>query len=197
MKKLFLIALALLSVISVQAKDPMTLESGSLAELANAANTVFFKVDYSNATVHNDGNKYSLDSYLEHRGPDFVADWNKDSAKAYSYLPVRFNQKNKKGAKALEIEGKYDILGTIYLSDIDFGNGGAGFSPFAGAKAGGCIISGKLVFTSADGSTTLAELPFTEVKGMGHPSETIRLGMCYFELMNKLGDILKKENKKK
>ena len=197
MKKLFLIALTLLSVISMQAKDPMTLESGSLADLADAANTVFFKVDYSNATVHNDGNKYTLDSYLKHRGADFVADWGKDSAKAYSYLPIRFNQKNKKGAKALEMEGRHDILGTIYLSDIDFGNGGASFSPFAGAKAGGCIISGKLVFTNADGTKTLAELPFTEVKGMGHPSETIRLGMSYFELMNKLGDILKKKNKKK
>lgn len=196
MKKLFFIALTLLSVISVQAKDPITLESGSLSELANSANTVYLTVDYSNAVVHNDGNNYSLDGYLEHRGPDFVADWNKDSAKAYSYLPIRFNQKNKKGAQALMTEGKHDITGTVYLTDIDFGNGAGSFNPFGGAKAGGCIISGKLVFTNAD-NTEIAVLPFSEIKGMGHVSETIRLGMSYFELMNKLGDILKKENKKK
>lgn len=196
MKQLFFIALILLSVISVQAKEPLTLESGSLSELANSANTVYLTVDYSNAVVHNDGNKYSLDGYLEHRGSDFVADWNKDSAKAYSYLPVRFNQKNKKGAQALMTEGKHDITGTVYLTDIDFGNGAGSFNPFGGVKAGGCIISGKLVFTNAD-NTEIAVLPFSEIKGMGHVSETIRLGMSYFELMNKLGDILKKENKKK
>lgn len=196
MKQILLIAIVLMSFISAQAKDPLTLESGSLTELANTANTVFFKIDYSNATVHNDGNKYTLDGYLEHRGPDFVADWNKDSSKAYSYIPVRYNQKNKKGAKALEMEGKYDILGTIYLTDIDFGNGAGTFNPFGGAKAGGCIISGKLVFSDVSGNE-IAVLPFTEVKGMGHVSETIRLGMSYFELMNKLGDVIKKENKKK
>lgn len=196
MKKLFLIALTLLSVIIVQAKEPMTLETGSLSELANSANTVYFTVDYSNAVVHNDGNQYSLDGYLEHRGPDFVADWNKDAAKAYSYMPIRYNQKNKKGAKALLTEGKHNITGTVYLTDIDFGNGAGSFTPFGGAKAGGCIISGKLVFTDTENSE-IAVLPFTEVKGLGHVSETIRLGMSYFELMNKLGDVLKKESKKK
>ena len=196
MKKLLLISFAIMNAILSQAKDPMTLESGSLAELANAKNTVYFTVDYSNATVHNDGNKYTLDGYLEHRGPDFVADWNKDSAKAYSYLPIRFNQKNKKGAHALEMEGTHDILGTIYLTDIDFGNGAGSFNPFGGVKAGGCIITGKLVFTDAN-NNVIAVLPFQEVKGMGHVSETIRLGMSYFELMNKLGDVMKKENKKK
>lgn len=196
MKKFFVIALTILSVISVQAKEPLTLEYGSLSELAISANIVYFTVDFSNAVVHNDGNKYSLDGYLEHRGLDFVADWNKDSSQAYSYLPVRFNQKNKKGAKALMAEGKHDITGTIYLTDIDFGNGAGSFTPFGGAKTGGCIISGKLVFTNA-GGTNIAELPFNEVKGIGHPSETIRLGLSYFELMNKLGDVLKKENKKK
>lgn len=196
MKKILLLAFMLLGMIGAKAADPMVLGSGSLADLADANNKVFFKVDFSNARVHNDGNDYTLEGYLEHRGPDFVADWKKDEEKAYSYLPVRFNQKNKKGAQALLTEGEYDILGTICLSDIDFGNGGATFNPFGGVKRGGCIISGNLVFTDKSGKE-LAVLPFTEVKGMGHVSETIRLGMSYFELMNKLGDVIKKQNKKK
>lgn len=196
MKKVLLVVFALISVIGLYAKDPMTLESGNLNELANTANTVFFKIDFANSIVHNDGNNYSLEGYLEHRGPDFVADWNKDSARAYQYLPLRFNQKNKKGAQALMAEGNYTILGTIYLTDIDFGNGAGTFSPFGGAKSGGCIISGKLVFTDKD-NNEIAVLPFTEVKGLGHISETIRLGLSYFELMNKLGDVIKNENKRK
>ncbi len=196
MKRFLLIAFIFLGVVNVHAKEPMVLESGSMSELANTENKVYFKIDYSAVTVHNDGNNYTLDGYLEHRGQDFVADWNKDSSKAYAYLPIRFNQKNKKGAHALETEGKYDILGTIHLTDIDFGNGAGSFNPFGGAKSGGCIISGKLIFTDVNGSE-IAVLPFTEVKGMGHVSETIRLGMSYFELMNKLGDVIKKENKKK
>lgn len=196
MKKILLLALTLVSVICAQAKDPMTLESGSLAELSNADNTVFFKVDYSNATVHNDGNDYTLEEYLEHRGPDFVADWKNDSANAYTYLPAFFNRKNKKGAQALMAEGDYNILATVHLTDIDFGNGAGAFVPLAGAKAGGCIISGKLIFTDTD-NTELAVLPFEEVKGMRNVSETIRLGLSYMELMNKYGDVLKKEKKKK
>lgn len=196
MKKLFLLVIALFSVMVAQAKDPMALESGSLADLADASKNVCFKVDYSKAVVHNDDNEYTLDGYLKHRGPDFVADWNNDISKAYSYLPVRFNQKNKKGAQALLTEGNSDIVGTVYLTDIDFGNGAGTFNPFGGAKAGGCIISGKLIFSNAAGSE-IAVLPFTEVKGLGHVSETIRLGLSYFELMNKLGDVIKKENKKK
>lgn len=174
----------------------MTLESGSLAALADAGNTVFFKVDYSNVKVHNDGNVYTLYGYLEQRGSDFVEDWDSDSARAHSYLTVRYNQKNKKGAQALEMEGDYNVLGTVYLTDMDFGNGGSSFIPMAGAKAGGCIISGKIVFTD-DNDSEIAVLPFTEVKGVGHVSETVRLGMCYSELMNELGDLLKKESKKK
>ena len=196
MKKLLFLTLTILSVLSVHAKDPMTLESGSLAEIANADNKVYFTVDFSKAVVHNDKNEYTLDGYLEHRGPDFVADWNKDSETAYSYLPVRYNQKNKKGAQAIMTKGDYDILATVYLTDIDFGNGAGIFIPFGGAKAGGCIISGKLVFTDKN-NHEIAVLPFTEVKGLGHTSETIRLGLSYFELMNKLGDVIKKQGKKK
>ena len=197
MKKVFFIAFSMLIAFAIHAKDPVILESGSLTELSNPDNNVSFKIDYSKVKVNNDGNEYTIDCYLEHRGPDFVADWKRDSSKAYSYIPARFNQKNKKGAHALEMGGeKADIFGTIYLSDIDFGNGAGSFNPFGGVKSGGCIISGTLIFTDKNGDE-LAVLPFTEVKGIGHVSETIRLGLSYFELMNKLGDLIKKENKKK
>lgn len=196
MKKSVSIAFLMLIAFVVYAKDPLILETGSLTELLNPDKNVSFKIDYSKAKVHNDGNEYTIDGYLEHRGSDFVADWKKDSSKAYSYIPVRFNQKNKKGAHALELGGeKADIFGTIILSDIDFGNGAGSFNPFGGVKSGGCIISGTLIFTDKNGEE-LAVLPFTEVKGIGHVSETIRLGLSYFELMNKLGDLIKKENKK-
>lgn len=197
MKKILLLTFVVLGLVSAHAANPMTLESGSLAELTNANNRVLFKIDYSSVCVHNDGNDYTLSGYLEHRGPDFVADWEKDQNTAYCNLPARFNSKNKKGAQAIIVEGQeeHHIIGTVYLSDIDFGNGAGTFNPFGGAKAGGCIISGKLVFTDKAG-TELAVLPFTEVKGMGHMSETIRLGLSFFELGNKLTDIIKKEGKK-
>lgn len=197
MKKILLLAMVLLGAITAQAKNDLAVETGSIAELLNSENTVLFKVDYSKAKIPYDGNTYNLNSYLKKRGDDFVADWKKDSDKAYSYLPVRYNQKNKKGAKASEnATGAHNILCTISLSEIDFGNGGAAFNPFGGAKAGGCIITGNMTFTDKKGAK-LAVIPFTNIKGIGHPSETIRLGMSYFELMNKLGDLIKKEGKKK
>lgn len=197
MKKLLALLAMVFMCITVNAKsDAMRLEKGALTELSNPDNTVWFEVDYDGAVVHNDGNKFSVSEYLAHRGDDFVADWNKDKVKAYSYLPIRFNQKNKKGAKALEMEGAHTLTAIVKLTDIDFGNGAGTFTPFASAKAGGCIISGTLTIIDAQGSE-IAVLPFTEVKGLGHPSETIRLGLAYFELMNNLGDVIKQDSKKK
>lgn len=184
----------------MQAKDHMTLKSGSLDELANPANRVYLKIDYSGVKVHNDGNEYTLAGYLEHRGPDFVADWDKDAAAAYEVVAPTFNHSNKKGAQALFAEGDYDILGTIYLTDVDFGNGAGAVASaavsFIGAKAGGCIISGKMVFTDKN-NTEIAVLPFVEVKGLGNVSETMRLRNSYTELMNQFGKAIKKEKKKK
>lgn len=197
MKKIiFSMLMMLVCSVAMGGKNPVVLESGSLADLANPAKTVYFTTDFTNATVHNDGKDYTLDGYLKHRGEDFVADWNKDKDTAYSYIPVRFNQKNKKGAQALMAKGDHDILGTIYLTSIDFGNGAGSFNPFGGVKAGGCIISGKIVFTDSN-KNEIASLPFTDIKGMGHISETIRLGLSYYELMGKLGDVMKEESKKK
>lgn len=197
MKKILLFAMVLLSSLALQAKDELTLETGSLTELMNKENRVLFNVDYSKAKIPYDGETYNLNGYLKKRGDDFVADWKADSQHAFQYLPVRYNQKNKKGAKALETEsGAHDILCTVQLTDIDFGYSGGAFIPFSGAKEGGCRISGKLVFTDKN-KKQIAVIPFSKVKGMGHGSETVRLGMSYFELMNQLGDLIKKENKKK
>lgn len=197
MKKVLSILAMVLVCISANAKsNAMSLQSGSVDQLINPENTVWFVVDYDKAIVHDKDNDFTLKDYLKHRGDDFVADWNKDQAKAYSYIPVRYNQKNKKGAKALESEGAHNITADIILTDIDFGNGAGAFVPFGGAKAGGCIISGSIVVKDAQGNE-IAVLPFKEVKGLGHVSETIRLGMAYFELMNNLGDVIKDETKKK
>lgn len=196
MKKLFLLFTFVLSVMSAYAKDPMWVESGSLECLTDPNKTVLFEVDYTNTIAHNDDNRYTLEEYLEHRGPDHVRDWDQSKDKAYSYIPVAFNKKNKKGAEAF-LRGKSDILGTIYIDDLDFGNA-SGINPFSSIKAGGCIITGKIVFTDVNNdNSVLAVVPFNDVKGVPSPSETIRLGMAYCELMGKLSKVIKNETKKK
>lgn len=197
MKKLFLLFTFVLSVMSAYAKDPMWVESGSLECLTDPNKTVLFEVDYTNTIAHNDDNRYTLEEYLEHRGPDHVRDWDSSKGKAESFIPMQFNKKNKKGAQALLKEEKSDILGTIYIDDLDFGNA-SGVNPFSSIKAGGCIITGKIVFTDVNNdNSVLAVVPFNDIKGYPHVSETSRLGLAYCELMGKLSNVIKNEAKKK
>jgi hypothetical protein len=196
MKKFLMTIVAILATLTMSAKDePMTLATGSLQDLADPANTVDFVINYDNATVHHDDGKYTVADYLKSKGSDYVADWDSDKEKARTYLVVRYNQKNKKGAKANEIPGNANIIGTVNISDIEFGHAGGMFIPFGGAKAGGAVVSGTLVFTK-DGKE-MATLPFKEIKGIGHVSETVRLAMAYYEVAQKLNDVMKKEAKKK
>lgn len=199
LKKLFLTLSLVVSAFTVFAKDDKTMfiESGSIAFLDDSSKKIDFIIDYSNATVHNDGNDYTLKGYLEHRGPDFVHDWaKKDSIAALEMLRINFNKKNKKGAQALMSGGSSDINAKIILSDIDFGNGAGLFQPFGGAKAGGCIISGKIRFADNNGQE-ICVLPFNDVKGLGHVSENVRHALAYFALVESISNVIKQEKKKK
>lgn len=200
MKKFLVVLSMAVCAVFVNAKEkyiPVSIETGSIAFLSDASNVIDFVADYSASQVQYDGNSYTLPGYLEHRGADFVAGWAEDSIKAHNIFAANFNRTNKKGAKAfLTNEGTPNYFGTIYVSDIDFGNGGASFIPFGGAKAGGAMLSGKIVFKDNDGKE-VAVLPFNYVCGIGHPSESVRFTLTYFELAKQLSALIKQETKKK
>jgi len=180
MKRIFSFMTALLATVACYAGGEVVVKSGNLA-IFNTQEKVELEIDYSVAKV----NGTTLDEYLKSRGEDFVKDWPDDAKKARKYFVLRFNKKNKKGLQITETgTSKYKMVFQVKV--LDMGNGGSAFVPFASAKAGGVIVSGLVEIVNKETNKSVCCLEVDDVKGVGHPSETVRLGMAYFELASKI-----------
>lgn len=181
MKKTILFTLMLVVSICVKATD-VKLIGGSLSVFQEQENA-FLEIDYSNTIVQ----KQTLDEYLQSRGADYVRDWPNDKEKALQYFVVQFNKKNKKGLQVVTtpgVECKYKMV--LHVSYLDMGNGGSMFIPMASMKAGGVIMNGVLDMGEMNTGKAVCRIEAQEIKGMGHVSETVRLGMCYFEFAQRV-----------
>lgn len=182
MKRAILFICCILTGVLSFAGDEISLKSGNPKVLYENSKATL-EIDYSKTMVK----KETLKEYLNRRGADFVKDWPDDSRKAREYFIVRFNKKNKNGMQIIETEGKsapYKII--LHVSYLDMGNGGSAFNPWASAKAGGVIMNGTLDIVDVNKNMLVCSMSADEVKGIGHPSETVRLGACYFELATRM-----------
>lgn len=186
MKRLLSIVMLLLSVVEIYAGNPVTVKAGNPV-VFNETSQALVVVDYSKTMVKDQ----TLDAYLKSRGEDFVRDWPQDQDKALEYFVVRFNKKNKKGMQIGRhlTDAKYKMV--IYVDYMDMGNGGSSFNPFASVKAGGVIMKGRCDVIDVKAGQYVCRMVFDEVKGLGHPSETVRLGMTYFELASNIFKLAK------
>ena len=186
MKRLLSIVMLLLSVVGIYAGNPVTVKAGNPV-VFNETSQALVVVDYSKTMVKDQ----TLDAYLKSRGEDFVRDWPQDQDKALEYFVVRFNKKNKKGMQIGRhlTDAKYKMV--IYVDYMDMGNGGSSFNPFASVKAGGVIMKGRCDVIDVKAGQYVCRMVFDEVKGLGHPSETVRLGMTYFELASNIFKLAK------
>lgn len=158
--------------------DPSILHQSVVATLVS---------DFSHAKT--DGGQ-TLKEYQETKGQDWIRDWPGELAKAETYFSERFNKKNKKG---LTVTGNNDAPYTMLISidNVDFGDTGSQFIPFAGAKAGGCILTGTISIIEKATGNVLCQYYMNEIKGMGHYTMGIRLGLAYFEMGTRLYKINK------
>jgi len=177
-KTLILVSLLCLSsAVSLFAAKPLAVKSGDISVLKKKSNALL-EIDYSAAKV---GDK-TFYEYLQGRGDDFVRDWPNDSTRVASYFTSRFNSRNKKGMQitADAANATYKII--IQVDKLDMGNGASAMLPFAPADAGGVIMSGMIDVVDIGTDEIVCTLSVNEVKGNGNVSETLRLGMMYFEL---------------
>ena len=186
MKRLLTFLVLLLAVVDIYADNPVTVKAGNPV-VFNEVSQALIVVDYSKTMVKDQ----TLDVYLKSRGEDFVRDWPQDQDKALEYFVVRFNKKNKKGMQLGKnlTDAKYKMV--IYVDYMDMGNGGSTFIPFASSKAGGVIMKGRCDVIDVKAGQYVCRMDFDEVKGVGHPSETVRLGMTYFELASNIFKLAK------
>lgn len=187
MRKFMTMLAAFLIAAVCYASDDVTVLSGNPAvfQLQEEAQ---LEIDYSNAVV----NDKTLDGYLKDRGEDFVRDWPGNAEYAREYFVVRFNKKNKKGMQIVS-EGnsaKYKIV--FQISKLYMGNvSGAILGGFA-RKAGGIIVSGLLEVVNTETNKSVCCFNIHELQGTSHFSETVRLGLCYFDVASEALKIAKK-----
>lgn len=182
MKRVLLLFCSIFYCALSYAGDEIILKSGNPKVLYESVEATL-EIDYSETMVKTE----TLNEYLNRRGADFVKDWPEDSQKAKEFFIVRFNKKNKNGMQIIETVGQsapYKIV--LHVSYLDMGNGGSSFVPWASAKAGGVIMNGTLDIIDVENKAIVCTMSAEEVKGVGHPSETIRLGACYFELASRM-----------
>ena len=174
--------LCLLCTVNLFGGNSVSVKSGD-ASVFKKASKALLEIDYSSAKV---GGK-TLDDYLKERGDDFVRDWPRDKETAASYFKTRFNKKSKGMQLTTDASSaSYKIV--IHVNNLDMGNpasaivANAVFGYGIGAKAGGVIMTGTIDIIDMKTNEVVSVLYIDEVKGDGHPSETIRLGQMYVEL---------------
>lgn len=192
MKRLISLALSLVAAVLVYAGNPVSVKAGK-PTVFNVVERCTMTVDYSKTKVSDKKGELSIDEYLKSRGEDFVKDWPNDKVKALEYFKVRFNKKFKKGLQIVSNadDAKYKMI--LHVDRLDMGNGGSMFIPMASSKAGGVILNGTLDVIDVKAGKYVCRLRLDDVKGTGHVSETVRLGLCYFELATYIYKLAKKE----
>lgn len=189
--KLFAVALLLLCMMPVQAKDgdQVTLQAGT-ANVIWTLNSAYFETYYSEAKVEGD----SWDQWLQKKGADYVRDWPTDKQKVDTYFMTRFNKKTKKkGGLNLQNTNPNDTYRfIIHFSDIDMGSIGGGVvaSVFLGGfakKSGGVNFkTGYVDVVEAATGKVVCRLSFKDVKGDSGLNMSAQLMLALEDLHDEL-----------
>lgn len=177
MKKIIMFLMAVMTAVSVSAKDDrVTVISGNGEVLTESGKTATLEFDYQDAVVKG-GDK--LTDYLKKRGENNVKDWPEIAASARERFINTFNKKNKKGAQVVSGDNA-DLKMKIVIEKIDFGNAAMSVALGGYYTAGGAEITGKLIVTDNSGNK-LAEYELYQIRSNGKfdYTEVKRLGTCY------------------
>lgn len=188
MRKLLLIILALGAMMTASAqKQSLTYEGNVLMLKGNGSYDV--KFDYSDLFVEGK----QLDEFLASKDEKFRYDWESNivvGAEQYGRaVPVFINK------KFIHNPENPEYIFVIKLNSLMLGNAGAQFNPFAGAKAGGAVISGQIDIIQASTNEKVGALHFNELKGFASGfdfSDRARWQMAYVALGAEFKKMLKK-----
>jgi hypothetical protein len=190
MKKAFaLFAITLLSVgiLSARKPDHVSVVSGNVKILGEKETLCSVKFDYSNTQV----DEKPLMEYLQEKGDDYVADWDEEATFAQQYFYASFNDENSRGLQvfAFGSEDVYAYEMTIHVNELDMGEGGSMFNPFARRDAGGMKMSGTIEFKDKETGEVVLVLKVDGVKGESHVSQRVRMGLMYDNLAEEIAEL--------
>lgn len=184
MKKIIFLFVALLSVITMSAKDDVIVKSGSLAEVkAAGSSNVFIVWDYSAATLEGQ----NVDAFLKAKGEDWVANYPQELAEAEAEF-AKAVSKSKFVNVTLEKDMAQYII-TIKMKDFNYGN--TAVAVWVGMGAGDAHFNATVEFTKNGSTETFAVLDADGVPGGGFGNEARRRD-AYEELGEWIVKLIKK-----
>lgn len=101
-------------------------------------------------------------------------------------IPIFIN----KGSVYDQNNPKYKLV--LKLHSVTLGNVSGVFNPFASPKSGGSIIIGSLEMFDAATNASVLAVKFDKIQGVSHFSDSIRWGLAYVDLANRLKKMAKK-----
>ena len=184
MKKFLFLMVALFSVITMSAKDDVTVKSGSLAEIKAAGKSnVFIVWDYSAATL---GGK-DVDAYLKEKGGDWAENYPQELAKSEAEFAKAVGKSKFVNVTTEKDQAQYII--TIRVKDFTYGNNALSY--WVGFGAGDAHLNGSVEFTKNGSTETIAVLDLDGVPG-GGPDNEARRKNAYEELGEWIVKLIKK-----
>ena len=175
---------ALFSVITMSAKDDVTIKSGSLAEIKAAGKSnVFIVWDYSAATL---GGK-DVDAYLKEKGGDWVENYPQELVKAEAEFAKAVGKSKFVNVTTEKDQAQYII--TIKVKDFNYGN--TAVAVWVGMGAGDAHFNSTVEFTKNGSTQTFAVLDADGVPGGGFGNEARRRD-AYEELGEWVVKLIKK-----
>ena len=167
MKKIIFLFVALISVITMSAKDDVTVKSGSLSEIKAAGSSFVYIVwDYSAATLEGK----NVDAFLKEKGEDWVANYPQELAEAEAEFAKAVGKSKFVNVTTEQDQAQYVI--TVKVKDFHYGS--TGVSVMIGFGAGDAHLSGSVEFTKNGSTETISVLDVDGVPGAGVGNERRR-----------------------
>lgn len=184
MKKIIFLFVALISVITMSAKDDVTVKSGSLSEIKAAGSSFVYIVwDYSAATLEGK----NVDAFLKEKGEDWVANYPQELAEAEAEFAKAVGKSKFVNVTTEQDQAQYVI--TVKVKDFHYGS--TGVSVMIGFGAGDAHLSGSVEFTKNGSTETISVLDVDGVPGAGFGNER-RRREAYKELGEWVVKLIKK-----
>ena len=184
MKKIIFLFVALISVITMSAKDDVTVKSSSLSEIKAAGSSFVYIVwDYSAATLEGK----NVDAFLKEKGEDWVANYPQELAEAEAEFAKAVGKSKFVNVTTEQDQAQYVI--TVKVKDFHYGS--TGVSVMIGFGAGDAHLSGSVEFTKNGSTETISVLDVDGVPGAGFGNER-RRREAYKELGEWVVKLIKK-----
>lgn len=187
MKKCVALLIVLTCALSVLAKDDVTVEEGTLSELANKNARLFVTWDYTNSTIEGKNVK----AFLKEKGEDWFNSYPGELKTAEERFFSRYNKKTK-GTKAVlnKSEAQYKVV--IKVRNFDYGHMSSDVASGIGAGDARLFATMEVYKVGSKEPAAIIDVDGVSGDGTGHVYRRVE---TYRELAEQFAKLIRKAAK--